>query len=174
MQLVIMRHGQAESYAPSDAVRELTAKGRRDVVAIANRLPTVLSDFDSHNNKNVDKWQIFHSPYVRTTETANLFHRTLIEKASDGFQPIVADDNLLGGNAVEAVASWAESLNSQRLILISHQPLVSALVAWLIEGAKGSEVYRYPEYSMAPASVAVLEGEMIGGAQMGLAHMLHC
>ena len=42
MKLVIMRHGQAEQFAPTDSLRGLTEKGRSDVQAVSAELLSIL------------------------------------------------------------------------------------------------------------------------------------
>jgi len=171
MPLVIMRHGQAEPAAPSDAQRELTDKGRHDVVDVAKRLLPIL---DGQLSPEVSP-SIFHSPFVRTTQTAELLYKTLVgdERFTSLVSP-VAQGDLLGSNSVEGVVSWAETRSDPTVILVSHQPLVSALVAWLVEGARPSEAHRYPEFSMSPASAAVLGGDILERGQMNLEHIFHC
>lgn len=171
MPLVIMRHGQAESAAPSDALRNLTDKGRRDVVDVTRRLSAVLGK--SLNTDEVPA--IFHSPYIRTTQTAELLHQTLVNDERFISLPFpVPQDELLGSNSVEGISNWASANSNSTLIMVSHQPLVSALVAWLVEGARPTETYRYPEFSMSPASVAILDGDILERGQMNFVQMLHC
>lgn len=179
MKLVVMRHGKAEPLAESDASRELTDKGRKHVVEISNRIVSALENSGSLGAPVL----LFHSPYVRTTQTAQLLHGVLVEKgiAVERKGP-VPDDHLLGSNTAESVAIWLDGIHNaegddglkdQTMIIVSHQPLVSALVGWLVEGVTGSALHRYPEFSMATSSTAVLRGEVIDRGQMALETMIH-
>ena len=60
--VVIMRHGEAQAHAVTDSMRQLTAQGRAEVKQMACWLADTYAAFD----------YVWVSPYVRTRETAAL------------------------------------------------------------------------------------------------------
>lgn len=134
MKLWILRHGEAEPQAVTDAQRELTACGRAQVVRSAKQL--VGQPLDA----------ILVSPYVRAQQTAELVRETL------GFEPdlLTVDWLTPESNPQSALALIPEMGN---VLLVSHQPFVGALIGLLQHGH-----YREPQ-PMQTASLAELEGE---------------
>lgn len=65
MKLWLLRHGEAEAHARSDAQRELTPHGRKEVKQSAGHLP----------GHGVSK--IVASPYVRAQQTAQIVREVL-------------------------------------------------------------------------------------------------
>ena len=65
MKLWVLRHGQAESHAPTDAQRNLTAHGREEVLGSAAHLI----------GQSIAA--ILASPYVRAQQTAQLVREAL-------------------------------------------------------------------------------------------------
>ncbi len=111
MRLFILRHGEAESYASSDAQRNLTELGRQQTQAVLN---TSFSDL-----KQVTK--IIASPYVRAQQTAQLAAE-LLGLSVETVATITPDNGYL-----EALLAL-EHYTSETLLMVSHQPLVGALV----------------------------------------------
>lgn len=115
--LVIMRHGEAEPQYLSDSERQLTAAGQAEVSEMAQWLHHHYSAFD----------RIFSSPYRRTQQTAAL----LVQKAVSTQAVEVNTDLVPEGNARLVVdfldMLYAENPHS-KILLVSHMPLVSFLV----------------------------------------------
>lgn len=152
----ILRHGEAEPFvaAGGDAQRALTNSGQLMSRAAGN---TIKSVFDHHGGLDA----IYHSPFVRTTETANAVHDVQVHGAEQSCQ-IAATDALLGDNAVKRVCDWLDGISEQRVLLVSHQPLVSYLLSYLLHGESGAATGRAAEHAFYPASLAVLSTEFIG------------
>jgi len=115
--LVIMRHGEAEPQLSSDSERQLTQAGIREVQQMAEWLQHHYSAFDC----------IYASPYRRTQQTAQLVQQsgfcrnevqTCVDLIPEGNPQLVLDyfDVLFQQNP------------EQRIVLVSHMPLVSFLV----------------------------------------------
>lgn len=162
MKIAIMRHGEAEQLAASDRERPLTDFGFSSCRQVSDYLT-------SHFNGDNAIKTIYHSPYLRTTQTA--------QQVGSGMQAAVdtdicfrPSDALLGGNKVEDVVDWMQSANCSNCLLVTHQPLVSRLLAWLIDGA---EQNAYGQYPMQPASVAVLEFDIVARGCMNLLDLSH-
>lgn len=148
MNLWILRHGEAHSAAASDAVRELTALGREQVLQSAARLagqPVTL----------------LASPYVRAQQTAELVREAL------GLDEVLTVPWLTpDSDALKVIAGLADYQDGA-VLLVSHQPLVGALISVLVRGN-----YRHPE-PMGTGSLARLEGDGVVVGKMVLGDVFH-
>ncbi|WDM61031.1 phosphohistidine phosphatase SixA [Pseudomonas sp. NEEL19] len=136
MKLWVLRHGEAELRANTDAERRLTAHGREQVVRSAAHL------------LGQPLQAIIASPYVRAQQTAALVHETM------GFaEPLRTVPWLTPEADVQQVIGEIERLGLQHVLLVSHQPLVGNLVGLLQHG------HLQQPAAMSTASLAELEGE---------------
>ncbi len=150
MKIWVLRHGEAQSRARSDAERELTAHGREEVLKSAVHL----------SDKPLQK--LLASPYVRAQQTAELVHRSL------GFdKPTVTVPWLTPDSDPRQVLAHLEALDVDEVLLVSHQPLVGALIGLLVHGS-----YQQAE-PMSTASLAELEGEHLIAGGMNLNSIRH-
>jgi len=120
MQLFIMRHGQAEPMSINDSQRELTKQGYLEADKMAKWMV-------SHQ---LAPEQVFVSPYIRAQQTAetviNHFNVSIRTKTLDFITPT--------GNAKEVhdyLDGFCQTQNLQRVLIVSHMPLVSYLVSEL-------------------------------------------
>lgn len=150
MKLWILRHGEAQSQARSDAERELTAHGREEVLnSAAHLLGQPLS-------------RIIASPYVRAQQTAELVHQVL------GFsEPIITVPWLTPGSDPRVVLSRLDQYATEEVLLVSHQPLVGTLIGVLIHG------HYHEAQPMNTASLAELEGDFPLAGLMELRSVRH-
>ncbi|AIW13500.1 phosphohistidine phosphatase SixA [Vibrio tubiashii] len=118
MKIFIMRHGEAEHFAQSDAERELTQNGRSASVAVARACAERgFSQFD----------KVLVSPYVRAQQTwqeiSNCFESEQVERCED----------ITPYGESEQVADYVSALidvhQYQSILLVSHLPLVGYLTA---------------------------------------------
>ncbi|MGB3123311.1 MAG: phosphohistidine phosphatase SixA [Pseudomonas sp.] len=134
MKLWILRHGEAEGHARTDAERNLTEHGRGEVLrSAAHLIGQPIS-------------AIIASPYARAQQTAQLVRDAL------GFVPDIRTVPWLTpeGNPLQVL----ERLDTDdSVLLVSHQPLVGSLISFLQHGH-----LRQPE-PMHTASLAELEGD---------------
>ena len=134
MKVWILRHGEAEGHAPTDAERNLTEHGRAEVLRSAAHLI------------GQPLGAIIASPYVRAQQTAQLVRDVL------GFQPEIRTVPWLTPDG--DVQRVLEKLDSDDdVLLVSHQPLVGSLISFLQHGHQ-----RQPQ-PMYTASLAELEGD---------------
>jgi phosphohistidine phosphatase len=150
MKLWILRHGEAHSQARSDAERQLTTRGRDEVLKSAAHLlgkPLHL---------------IIASPYVRAQQTAELVHQVLGLN-----EPIMTVPWLTPDSDPQQVLSQLDRYSMDDVLLVSHQPLVGALVGLLVEGH-----YREAQ-PMNTASLAELEGDFPLAGLMELCSVRH-
>ncbi len=136
MKLWILRHGEAQGHAARDSLRELTDYGREEVLRSAAHLlgqPVAA---------------LYASPYVRAQQTAGIVHEAL------GLtQPIVTVPWLTPESDPQDVIGHLDTLGLDNVLLVSHQPLVGALVGLLESG------HLKAARGMNTASLAVLEGD---------------
>lgn len=148
--LYIMRHGQAEARAASDAERALTARGEQDVERVTRALASELANVE----------QIWVSPYRRAQQTAAIVNRVL----GRGADPVTTE--LLTPEAnLMALCDQMQQSDSMELMLVSHMPLVGELLHYLTGTDPG-------RYSMGTASIACVSLE-VAGAGLGHLEWLH-
>ncbi|MBC3303454.1 phosphohistidine phosphatase SixA [Pseudomonas sp. SWRI18] len=134
MKVWILRHGEAEGQAPTDAERNLTEQGRAEVLRSAAHLI------------GQPLGAIIASPYVRAQQTAHLVREALGFAADIRTVPWLTPE----GNPLQVL----EKLDSDdNVLLVSHQPLVGSLISFLQHGHQ-----RQPQ-PMYTASLAELEGD---------------
>lgn len=134
MKVWILRHGEAERHAPTDAERNLTEHGRAEVLRSAAHLI------------GQPLGAIIASPYVRAQQTAQLVRHVLEFQADIVTVPWLTPDG-----DVQQVLKKLDS--DDDVLLVSHQPLVGSLISFLQHGHQ-----RQPQ-PMYTASLAQLEGD---------------
>jgi phosphohistidine phosphatase len=144
VKLWLLRHGEAEPRARSDAERALTEHGRKEVRKSAKRLR---GEVLAH---------ILVSPYRRAQQSAELVRETL------GLDlPLTTLDWLTPDDDPRLVASRLDAVPGNCL-LVSHNPLLGHLGGFLQHGHLQEPLLLHT------ASLAELEGETIPG----LMHLL--
>lgn len=150
MRLWLLRHGEAEPRARTDAARNLTEGGRRDV----RRSATFL--------RGKPLQTILVSPFHRAQQTAEEVRKAL------GFGGKFETVDWLTPEADLAEALRELDLRDEDdLLLVTHQPFVGSLAGWLVNGDHAEPV------PMATASLAELEGDAIAGGLMRLVSLRH-
>ncbi len=139
MKLYILRHGQAEAMNSSDFERRLTSEGIADVQALGAKL----------KSEQVSINKAFVSPYVRTQQT----FRSLKNHAGLAVEPQTLEMLTPDGAIADVFQMLAGLAEDDHVLLVTHQPLVSKLVACLVEGSV-KEAYQFP---MNPASLAEVD-----------------
>ncbi|PJG84011.1 phosphohistidine phosphatase SixA [Caviibacterium pharyngocola] len=121
MKIFIMRHGEAAVVAQSDQERRLTTRGQLQANSQGNWLKSVESRFD----------KVIVSPYVRAQETFaqinQVFENQLINvlETWDGITPYG-----IGTNVADYLSVLAAQ-GKERVLLVSHLPLVGEIIAEL-------------------------------------------
>lgn len=111
MKIFILRHGQAEAYQTSDAVRRLTEKGIADTQQIISSNAQALSSVQ----------RVYVSPLVRAQQTATIAARLLKVKSLITTSCLEPEANL------QNVFSFLEESSETEILLVSHLPLVGVL-----------------------------------------------
>lgn len=138
MKLLILRHGKAQATAERDADRQLTEQGQVQVRAQAS----------AHRHLFADVQRVFVSPYLRAQQTFQVLDQALAGQSLPAPETV---DWLTPEADVAAVCEQLQAVADQSVLLVSHQPLVSELVAYL----SGDGLL-----SMGTASLAHLELEV--------------
>lgn len=115
--VVIMRHGEAQAQAANDSLRELTTQGRTEVKQMALWLAKAYAAFD----------YVWVSPYTRTRETAALMLEALQHGAKLEVLPELVPE-AAASKLQERVDLLLAEQPDVRILIISHMPLVSFLV----------------------------------------------
>jgi phosphohistidine phosphatase len=143
MTIFILRHGQAEAQITTDAARQLTEKGRSDTARIVQARVA-----------DMPLAQILASPLVRAQQTAGIAARFF-----PGLK-IQTTDLLVPEANPQVLMDWLDELNAQfigidrAILLVSHQPLVGALVNRLC----GKPDDYYP---MGTSSLAAIRAQVV-------------
>lgn len=114
MRLLLLRHGQAEASASSDAQRRLIPAGERAVLQQRRWLLAT------------QVGAIYCSPYRRARDTAELI------RASVGDIEPVIDARLTPDEPVSAALDLLQAANQESLLVVGHNPLLSQLAGTLL------------------------------------------
>lgn len=118
-EVLLVRHGKAEAASlGGDAARVLTDDGREGIAAVGRGLAALSLRPDA----------LWHSPYVRATETAGLLAREL----SIGATSMRAEPLLVPGGSGERAARALVEASARCLLCVSHMPLLPELVGRLV------------------------------------------
>lgn len=150
MRLWLLRHGDAEPMAASDAQRNLTALGRRQVQSAAEHL------------RGQPLQAVLVSPYVRAQQSADVLCEALAFSGQRLTVPWLTPDSDLRHALRELDAYPFEDL-----LLVTHQPLVGALAGLLMHG------HRQQPLPMNTASLALLEADALVAGLMQLSLHQH-
>ncbi|GGW74576.1 phosphohistidine phosphatase SixA [Alteromonas halophila] len=156
--LFIMRHGEAEPPRFDDKSRQLTDNGRKQVTLAAQWLIDTYCD-----NRTIDLALV--SPYRRTRQSFDMLSLDIAFNAMEISEDITPDgDPELVSDYLAARISSAQAKGKpiQRLMLVSHMPLVSYLVDTLSDA--------YTTSLFATASVAVIRYSVADGKGSLQAH----
>jgi phosphohistidine phosphatase len=150
MKLWLLRHGEAEPRARTDAERNLTENGRLEVERSVAYL------------QNQPLQAILVSPYQRAQQTAETVRQVL------GFSGLVETVPWLTPESDPGDAMlYLDRRTEQNLLLVTHQPFVGVFGGWLVNGHRDTPI------SMATGSLAELEGEYIATGLMRLVGLRH-
>lgn len=124
MRIFIMRHGEAENFAPSDAERPLTTRGELQSKQMANLLAT-------HLGATLD--MVWVSPYLRAQQT----WQAMADQLPAAKTVLNIDEITPYGDAKEVAAYLKATVAVERpetILLVSHLPLVGYLTAEVVSG----------------------------------------
>ena len=120
MQIFIMRHGQASPTGASDAQRELTEQGKLEAAVMAKWLA----------NEKPEFCQVLVSPFKRAQQTANIVMASISSSSA-----LSTLDFITPVGSARTVHDYIDGVcvaeRCDALLIVSHMPLVSYLVAEL-------------------------------------------
>lgn len=150
MKLWLLRHGEAEPKARTDAERNLTDAGFAEVQRNAEHL------------FGQPLQAILASPYNRAQQTAEIVRQAL------GFgKGVETVPWLTPESELDDAMLYLDRRDESGLLLVTHQPFVGALGGWLVNG------HRSGPLPMATGSLAELEGEFVAAGLMRLVSLRH-
>lgn len=120
MKLIISRHGDAELLSNSgrDRDRKLSEQGKKEIELMSNFI----------SNTSLKPNQIFHSPFQRTIETAEIYAKCLNLK-----NEVISSDYLLPESMyVDILGELSKFQNSDTILLVGHNPNVSYFISKLL------------------------------------------
>jgi len=149
MQILIMRHGHAEPFGQSDAMRELSRQGQIEAEKMAEFLRSQEHIFDV----------IYQSPYVRAQQTADIVAKTLGQESKlqtlDLITPL--------GDAKD-VHDYIDGILAERaldnILFVCHMPIVSYLVETLTAGVN-SPIFQTAAIAQIEYNSSSCSGELI-------------
>ena len=117
-EILLVRHGKAVEFASGgDAARPLADEGRVAVAGVGGALKRLGLMPDA----------VWHSPYVRATETAQLLAGALGYRGA-----LTVEAHLAPGSSPERTAKMLLDAKPQRLLVVSHMPLLPGLAIELV------------------------------------------
>lgn len=136
MLLYFLRHGQAGHNFPTDFERELTDEGK----LASTNVGKFCAEMDIHFT------HAFVSPLVRAKQTAKAVLKKLpeIELIETEYLTPERDPK----NLFDLLSSYS---NDSRILLVTHEPLVSSCISALISGTETIHIV------MKPATIACVE-----------------
>ena len=132
MILTIWRHGEAES-GSVDRQRELTPAGREDIGFGCQQFYRACA-----NRRLPQPTHIFHSPWERTAQTAEMIESAFSHAAGEEADWLAPESRIATIDQI-LLRDFEGRGRSCHVLLVSHQPLVSHMVSWYV-GEKGGAV----------------------------------
>ena len=149
--LYVMRHGHAVSRAASDPERPLSAQGEQQVRKAGKTLAGISPDV------------FLASPYLRAQQTARLVKVAAgIPAEITTEEQITPDDHPVG-----VVRLLGELEGAREILMVSHNPLVSALVSLVVDG------HYQGGYMMDTGSIACIDFDEILATGQGTLRWLN-
>ncbi len=120
--IYFIRHGKAEPVEENkpENSRKLTEEGIRIVEATALALKDLVEEIEF----------IVSSPLVRAKQTADIFHKEFNVSSE-----IITDKSLLNGGRTEDILALVESLQSENVALVGHQPDLAYHISKIISSS---------------------------------------
>jgi phosphohistidine phosphatase len=123
MKLYVVRHAQAEPNAGgiSDEARQLTDRGKERMTQAARGMRRLGLEFDA----------ILTSPLARAAQTADIISEAYDHEPAPQILAALAT----GVAPAQAVAALAPYAKSEQVMIVGHEPQLSAIVSILLTGA---------------------------------------
>ncbi|MGB0774796.1 MAG: phosphohistidine phosphatase SixA [Akkermansiaceae bacterium] len=122
MNLLLIRHAQAENFAMSDADRALTEKGRDQARRVGEFLAA----------QGLTPEITLSSPYTRARQTAEIFC-----ESADAEAPVIEPWLACGMRPGDALAELASYAEFKSIAICGHNPDFAMLAEWLLGSQAG-------------------------------------
>ena len=119
MNLYLLRHGEAEASASTSAGRKLTEAGHLEIVSVAMQFASRRLEMDA----------CFVSPALRAKQTAETF----LSHIFNAPEPSIIDE-LSANQRASNLMHFLGHINANNVLLVSHNPILSELLALLTKG----------------------------------------
>lgn len=118
MQVLIIRHADAEREAQTDELRPLSSKGKADMLANTHGLTSIVPQID----------RIAHSPLLRAQQTAEIIAQVYSTTPLEILPPLAP------GYSMTAILTYLQQQSSMAAIiaLVGHEPTLGQLASWLL------------------------------------------
>lgn len=154
MIIYCLRHGRAGPNLTTDEARTLTVEGRNDTASVLNMRVDQMQDIS----------QIWASPLVRAQQTAEIAQDFFPSLAIQTTPLLIPEANL--SQVLTWLAVIHESNRHGAVLLVTHQPLVGALVNQLCHKADNY-------YAMDTSSLAAIELDVVAAGMGNLLWLEH-
>ncbi len=123
MQVLIIRHADAENQAKTDELRPLSSKGKADMWENAQGLKQIVPQID----------RIAHSPLLRAQQTAEIIAQIYLEVPMEILHPLAP------GHSMTAILTYLQQQAqiAPIIALVGHEPSLGQLANWLLTGQVG-------------------------------------
>jgi phosphohistidine phosphatase len=158
MQILIMRHGEAQNFVEQgnrdDSQRLLTQQGKQEAQVMANWL----------NKKSIKPNQVFVSPYNRAQQTCNIV-TSLLQTTTTTLDFITPSGD--AKQVHDFIDGWCcekkteSSDQNQCLLIVSHMPLVSYLVAELTQ-SENAPIFATAGIAQIDYDTETMQGSLLG------------
>lgn len=164
--IYLMRHGEAEMQAPSDAARQLTAYGQDYTTQIATQLAGIIVKHRSAAHHTAIPL-ILHSPYQRAKATAILIEDKLkasldnvgaeAEERPRRIELLTTTPDSNPEECFKALSAYAD----QAVLLVSHMPLIAVLASLFEHG----NIYQAHPFETSEIRVFTMDHWLAGSAE---------
>lgn len=120
MQLILVRHGEAEPYQVNDAIRQLTSSGIAQAHSTANQV--------------LEKYRpdlLVASPYIRAQQTAAAFQKALPQVSLHTIDSITPDAD--PRMALDALAMLLSEYSAQCVVVVCHMNVIAYMAGLLLD-----------------------------------------
>ncbi len=123
MQVLIIRHADAENEAKTDELRSLSSKGKADMWENAQGLKQIVPQID----------HIAHSPLLRAQQTAEIIAQVYSKVPLEILHPLAP------GHPMIAILTYLQQQAqiAPIIALVGHEPTLGQLASWLLTGQVG-------------------------------------
>lgn len=158
--LYVMRHGDALMKAPRDSLRPLSQLGHDQAVDTAKHFYSHLSPDDE---VDTSIGLVLASPYLRAQETTQ--H---VVEGGGYTKEVMTCDKITPNDSPDSVIKLLSDFESYgSVLMVSHQPLVSALIGRLVSG------HYHEGPPMGTASIVCLDMPTVGIGMADLKWIKH-